>query len=507
MSTTTPVLGLTLYDSTTDQAVTFATFRAVWGGTPTTSNFYKIDTWAGTVNSSITALQNARGAITVNASYISANYYEATVATITTYTTGMNILLSLDADSAGTVTLNISSLGIKSVTKVNSSGTIVNISAGELQAERYYLFTYDGTQWVWVNGNSSDQIYLVSYVTGNVLTAASDGSIDATLTQSLMISQTVNSATAKTTLADADVIPLDDSVASNVLKKITWANFKTAIGTGLGTIINALTGKTTPVGADVIGIGDSASSFASKQVLLSNLYKAIGTGTQSASTFLNGAGAYATPDYRKIKDIVSYSSGSGTYTPSAGTTAFLVEVVGAGGGAGGCDGVGSSFAGAAGGGSGGFAVKLYTSPLSTYSYSIGTGGSGGDVTGSNGSSGGSTTFDVITCTGGAGGEGQVASTTAAMTAGGLSGGASGGDYNYDGNAGSNGIRISGTVGSGGGGGASFYGGQGRSRTQNGISVAGQVAGAGASGGATTSTTDRAGADGANGQVVIYEFGS
>lgn len=177
MSTTTPTLGLTLYDSTTDQVVTFATFRAVWGGTASTSNFYKIDTWAGTVNSSISTLQNQRGAITVSASYISTNYYEATVSSITTYTTGMNILLKLDTDSAGTVTLNISSLGIKSVTKVNSSGATVNIASGELQAGRYYLFTYDGTQWVWASANSSDQVYVVSGTSGNFINVASDGSL------------------------------------------------------------------------------------------------------------------------------------------------------------------------------------------------------------------------------------------------------------------------------------------------------------------------------------------
>lgn len=159
MSTTTPNLSLTLYDSTTDQVVTFATFRAVWGGTATTSNFYRIDTWAGTVNSSITTLQNQRGAIPVSASFISANYYESTVSSISSYVTGMTILLKLDTTSNGTVTLNINSLGTKSVTKVNASGTIVNIAAGELTSNRLYLFEYDGTQWVWVNANSADQIY------------------------------------------------------------------------------------------------------------------------------------------------------------------------------------------------------------------------------------------------------------------------------------------------------------------------------------------------------------
>lgn len=38
------------------------------------------------------------------------------------------------------------------------------------------------------------------------------------------------SAAAKTTLADADTIPLNDSAASSALKKITWANVKTVLG-------------------------------------------------------------------------------------------------------------------------------------------------------------------------------------------------------------------------------------------------------------------------------------
>jgi hypothetical protein len=291
MSTTTPNLTLTLYDSTTDQVVTFATFRAVWGGTATTSNFYRIDTWAGTVNSSISTLQNQRGAITVSAAYISANYYEATVSSISAYTTNMNILLKLDTDSNGTVTLNINSLGTKSVTKVNSSGTIVNITGAELQSGRYYLFTYDGTQWVWVNATSADQIYHGG-TSGNVVLVASDGAISDSSTPATVVGGAIYNATAKTTLADADTVGITDSAASNVLKKITWANFKTAIGTALGAIINALTAKTTPVGADTIVIGDSASTYASKQVLLSNLYKALGTGTPSASTALLGDGSW-----------------------------------------------------------------------------------------------------------------------------------------------------------------------------------------------------------------------
>lgn len=294
MSTTTPNLSLTLYDSTTDQSVTFATFRAVWGGTATTSNFYRIDTWAGTVNSSISTLQTKRGAVPVAASYISANYYESTVSDIASYITGMTIILSVDTTSNGTVTLNINSLGTKSVMKVDSTGTPINLTGSDLVDGRQYLFMYDGTRWLWVSANSADQIQIVG-TAGNVVTVGSTNNLDGTTTPSSLVSSTIHSATAKTSLADSDEFGIADSAASYVLKRITWANIQTAIGNVIGSIINGLTSKTTPVGADVMSVGDSASSYASKKVLLSNLYKSLGTGTQDSTTFLRGDGTYATP--------------------------------------------------------------------------------------------------------------------------------------------------------------------------------------------------------------------
>lgn len=137
----------------------------------------------------------------------------------------MTILLKLDTDSAGTVTLNINALGTKSVTKVNSSGSIVNITGAELQSNRYYMFTYDGTQWVWVNADSADQVYHGG-TSGNVVLVASDGSISDSVTQSNLIKNTVNSSTPKTTISNADKIPLLDSDSSNDLKHITGENLR-----------------------------------------------------------------------------------------------------------------------------------------------------------------------------------------------------------------------------------------------------------------------------------------
>lgn len=152
MTTTTPYLGLTLYDSSGDQSATFATFRAVLAGTATTSNFYKIDTAMSGFNTRITSLENNAGAISVPMTYISANYYEASgISGITAYNTGATIIVNLDTTSAGTVTLNINSLGTKSLMKIDSSGSPVNIAGTELKKNVRYLFVYDGTRWLWVS--------------------------------------------------------------------------------------------------------------------------------------------------------------------------------------------------------------------------------------------------------------------------------------------------------------------------------------------------------------------
>lgn len=89
----------------------------------------------------------------------------------------------------------------------------------------------------------------------------------------------ITNLTAKTTLTGADEIPLSDSAASNVAKKITWANFAQAAYD----YINSLTADTSPdVTADFIPSYD-ASASAGKKVLMSNFYKTINGLTEDAS--------------------------------------------------------------------------------------------------------------------------------------------------------------------------------------------------------------------------------
>jgi len=278
MTTPSPILGLTLYNSTTDQAELFSSFRAVTAGVSSSSNFYKLDTAYGVQASQITALQNKAGSVYVPCTFVSANYYESnSIAEITSLINNMTIIIRLDTTSAGTVTLNINALGTKSLMKVNSSGAIVNIAGGELKIGKNYLFRYDGTQWIWVNSQSADQIY-ISGTTGNVLTVGSDNTILGTTTPSLLISDTIHAGASKTTPVDADEIGIWNSVGS-VLGKLTWSNLKATLKTYFDTLYGdmILSSVQTITGAKTFGtIGGAVS-------------KLILAGSTSGSTILNAS--------------------------------------------------------------------------------------------------------------------------------------------------------------------------------------------------------------------------
>jgi hypothetical protein len=55
----------------------------------------------------------------------------------------------------------------------------------------------------------------------------------------------INTAVAKTTPVDADIIPLLDSAASNILKKLSWANIKATLKTYFDTLYNFYTHPST----------------------------------------------------------------------------------------------------------------------------------------------------------------------------------------------------------------------------------------------------------------------
>lgn len=189
---------------------------------------------------------------------------------------------------------------------------------------------------------------------------------------------------------------------------------------------------------------------------------------------------------------------STTWTVPAGVT--LVRVTPVGGGGGGCGsnpGAGNLLTSGAGGGAGGAARGVFgVAPGASFAITVGLGGAGGTGTpGSmNGAPGGSSSFgNAISATGGGGGTWGDNFTSA----GGVPGTGSGGALQLTGGCGGDG--QSGTVNQAGMGGASIFGGGGRSGSPSGVQGTALGSGGGGSYG-------RAGNGGYGQQgVVIVEY--
>lgn len=141
--------------------------------------------------------------------------------------------------------------------------------------------------------------------------------------------------TAKTTPIDADVILMGDSAASNITKKLTWANLKATILSSFGAMIATLTAKTTPADADGFIIADSAASNASKFLSLQNLKTTIfgspaltGNPTAPTQTAQNNSTRLATTAYVDGKFVrgTAVNSTSGTSIDFTGIPSWVKRI-------------------------------------------------------------------------------------------------------------------------------------------------------------------------------------
>lgn len=102
----------------------------------------------------------------------------------------------------------------------------------------------------------------------------------------------INSATAKAVPVDADMLPLMDSAASNIVKKLSWANVKATLKTYFDTLYQPLAAVLTATTAafttaqetKLAGIATGATANSPDATLLA---RANHTGTQAQSTIVN----------------------------------------------------------------------------------------------------------------------------------------------------------------------------------------------------------------------------
>jgi hypothetical protein len=176
------------WDRVADANTNFIDYRDGSNGSGADSNINKIDTdmqnafnqitnLAGAGRTTETVKQNAIDIATfknqvpqnITATTSSVNTYIATNSNITSYVNNLLIIVSFDTQNTGSATLNINSLGAKTLTKVDINGNVNNMSAGDLRVNRPILFRYNGTVFVAISSNSADQVNIAD--SSNIITA------------------------------------------------------------------------------------------------------------------------------------------------------------------------------------------------------------------------------------------------------------------------------------------------------------------------------------------------
>jgi hypothetical protein len=220
-------------------------------------------------------------------------------------------------------------------------------------------------------------------------------------------------------------------------------------------------------------------------------------------------GANETVVFRAARlDALRIYANDDTWTKPANLDFVVVEVVGAGGGSGGCPttGAGEQVA-SAGAGAGATAIKKIAAASlgATETVTVGAGGTGG-VGANDGSTGGTSSFGAhASATGGAGGAQGIATSASNNRLGGLGGTAAGGDVSIPGGSGGNaGVNAGARMIFGYGGGSGLGGGPRPATTGNGVN--GEAYGTGAAGASSISSAAAVnGGDGANGIVIVWEY--
>lgn len=245
-------------------------------------------------------------------------------------------------------------------------------------------------------------------------------------------------------------------------------------------------------------------------------------GTATAGTENRAARAdhvHAAPTVLKSMQVLTDTTTSDrTYTTPANVKSILVFAIGAGGQGGGAPTNPAAGAGGGGGGGGAWAQKIYTTPAATYKYRVGLKGSSA-AAGAAGNAGTDSVWKdsagttLWTVGGGAGGSaGASGNPVLAGLGGAVTNGTETPTPATAGAAGNNGIGVAAASAMGGNGGSGPFGGGGRGNrvtTTAGTNVGagGEGAGSGGGGSATGSTGGQnAGGAGADGVIVVYEYG-
>jgi hypothetical protein len=409
---------------------------------------------------------------------------------------GANVLLAKDASDNLTWNGHIlsSSAGIVPAaaggTGINSSAStgVAIVTAGTWSIPATLSVALGGTN-------------LASYTTGDMLYASG-----ATTLAKLTIG-TANKVQVSTGSAPSWALLVD----ANVDAAAALARSKIAAGTNDHVVINSGAGALSSEATLAVTRGGLALSTVAIGEMLygsgANTYAKLAAGT-SGQFFQSGGGG--APNWRTGYILGSFQifTSNGTWTRPSGCRAVFVELVGSGGGSGGCQttGVGEA-ADAGGGGGGGYSRKWITAPGSTETVTVGVAGTAGSAGNNAGGAGNPTSFGAhLSATGGGAGSGSATTGSSTLNGGGAGGVGSSGDVNINGSDGGNGRVAAGARFALGWGGASFFAGMRQAPSTAGAGNAGRNYGGGAAGASLSASTGQvAGAAGGPGLVIVWEY--
>lgn len=207
-----------------------------------------------------------------------------------------------------------------------------------------------------------------------------------------------------------------NSISGAAATATTQAAAAAASATAAGTSATTATTQAAAAATSETNAGTSASSASTSASLAMN-WASQGAGTvngttyKSAMLYAQDAAASASAAATSAASFPTAGrylgtrvlTGSGNYTPTAGTTSIEVELQGAGAGSAGVPANSGTQASVAGSGAtGGYVRHRYTSGFSGLAYAVGAAGAAGTSGGGVGGNGGATTFGSLTAGGGQG---------------------------------------------------------------------------------------------------------